>query len=1343
MNKFGANLHSVFFWTEKYEEWEFFNSKNYREEDGSFDLWSLDQATILGDKPSWAKTLEDKTKEEKEINAKTVWDLSNLQENILTTHQKAEQQTSSRNNESLSSSKEEVEISADADLVKLMDQIAKNNIDLPWNVDSWELSRTEKKLARASARVFLQLLEKSKDGKNMVKKMVSMCKNHSWEFTEEIAAKWKSDLGINSKEKDIQCFFQSYLEYQNRQTPYNHLRELMGFFCENGIDSVDKLKNELKTRSVKITKEEIRNAWQKLYREVHRTSEYGHEYTAIIDNHTWKEISRRPKNWEVEARFMVIKDRLSANNQISRRDKMLMLLWDYDLDGEVNWWDVAYKTGTQIMEAFTRTVAMHKGIDKNFNDNKAVENLVANANQYGLNIEWVDSVEALYQWMTKWPEWYEHTRKLQEFVKNLPVELWDVLKNWENAWTESLEHITSAMQLEQQEKEAIEKAAKEKAKEIVRDSEAKLKEVIKDDGERANITQQLLSQLPWMLIDKALEQQRGLALGVSMPLDKIIKWMSAWVNVWVDSNWKRSLWIFIGWDHKFNLSDSVDLSTAISAWAKLFFIPIVAASTELWIDVNQKSRKESLDAKWQQRATLWANVTVVWWVFSRWVSAWYENNQKFWIEKNAKNINNQIMDMMSNKDNGLLKDIKNISDEKVREWLSNKFPKSSEETLSDATKNLMLIIKQFKIDEKVTSVDIEAYSRVIADVFSEQWRNDAIVGISDGKRKITGWKVWIQFFAWYAPTIAAVLRFSKIHNVHTIESEHSRARRIDANVNGTWNSRPIALENGKSLWDKEVGVINNVLKAYKAKALLRYMLEDGKPGRIFVPSSLVDSMWINVRIANTEEMRWSVRVEQDGGYSFPANTTYRLFSDTGWNQGSLVLNIGADKSDVNNDILLWDAENMKALVWDKEIMWNKTRKDKEPVSVKSLSYSGPELMKQLFTPDVIEWLKKVDSSNRRKFSEFMRTKKDGEKTFDDMVEAAINVLWKDKKYDAIKAELSIPHKDAQQKIITEVAIKKQLIMDRIMAISADANVHQKYWLEAVVNGNKEVKWRWEAYKQLKWPNGKPIFSEINVDRNALVKNIEATGTEYKPELQENLLWATAFYHKNNTAKGLAMTWLWVTTVLWWQMAEISGKDKDKVENWFLGEGEWDSRIPWVLEGKSPIERSNLKRVLSDYIKKQGINFKSDTQDGELSTNKLEDLLKWKNVELHLDNSSEIVKVKLDVRYMFYLMWECANESVGMQLWNLEIIRQEEVSEYSTGKLVFNTAEGSSRVGAKQDNVSIWVAAWLWWKNKEEPQDNPWSDPNPWNPNPWSDPNPWNPNWWNPDPWTTWWNQWLD
>jgi hypothetical protein len=62
--------------------------------------------------------------------------------------------------------------------------------------------------------------------------------------------------------------------------------------------------------------------------------------------------------------------------------------------------------------------------------------------------------------------------------------------------------------LEEEQKKLLELASKQKAEEIVAAGEAQLKETIKDEKERADITQQLLDQLPSMLISKTMEQNR-------------------------------------------------------------------------------------------------------------------------------------------------------------------------------------------------------------------------------------------------------------------------------------------------------------------------------------------------------------------------------------------------------------------------------------------------------------------------------------------------------------------------------------------------------------------------------------------------------------------------------------------------------------------------------------------------------------------------------------------------------------------------------------------------------------------------------------------------------------------
>ena len=1233
-----------------------------------------------------------------------------------------------RGNESMGTAVETVDVSGDyEELSRILRNLARNkNLNYEWTNDSWKWSAKETKLAIASAKVFQELLSA-----RTLQKMVDVCKNHKWEMDKQEAEALKAELNINSDPRDIQSFYKSYQEYQNRNTEFKHLSDLMNFFLTQGIETIDDLKEKLSTWSKKITNTEISRMWDRLFRKVTGRETY-------FDAYMQQEVNHRPADWKEKSSFQIIKDRLNVEwNGMLQMDKMLALLWDFNLDWEVNSGDNGTKKWNQIADIFRRST-IDVG-NSEFNSDSAVRNLVAYANKFWLGLPTnISSVDSLYNWMIKWPEWYENTRKLQNFVKNLPIDLGDVLRNWENAWQESLSNMTSALKLEQQEREAAEKAAKEKAEEIVKSWEEKLKEVIKDVNDRANITQQLLAQLPWMLIEKALEQQWGLAVWAAVPLDQLIKWVSAGFNVWIDSNGKPTFWLFIGWDHRFNLSDSAGLSTAISAGTNLGFIPCVAASLELWVDANKKYREKSLDAKWEWIITLWANVALYWTIFSRWVSAWYENNKQAGIEKNTINIKNQINDLMSNPKDGLLNDIQNLSEEKVEEWLSNRFPGSSAEELQAATANIMSIIKHFKIDEKTTPDDVKLYAQVIADTFAEQWRNNALTWIADNKRKLSGWKVWVQFFAWYIPTVVAVAKFTKYYNARTVESEHSAARRVDAAVNGAWN-RSIDLWESKEVWSSQVSQINKVLELYWAsKDSLKYLgWKDGKQWRISVPASLENWMWVNVRVAET--MKWYVRAEADWSYSFPANAVYRLFEERGWDLKSVTLNIGSDRNN-ESDVSLSNKEWMDAFIWDKELMWTKRYEFKEwdPVSVENgLSYE-PDILKEIFTDDVINSLKTVDSSNRRKFSEFMKTKRDSNASFESMVNALKNVLWKDKKYEKIVARLDNPSTSSEE---------KQLIIDRIMAISADANVHQKWWLEAVVNGNKEVRWRWDYYKKetMVWPNGKPIFSEINVDRDALVKKIHESNN-YNAELQTNLLWATAFYHKNNTAKGLAMTWLWATTILWWQMTEISGADRTKVESWFLG-NEGDSYTPWVLE-KSPAELSNVKRIVSDYITRQGIEFRTDAWVGRLTDAQLKDLLKWKNIELNLDNSQEKVIVNLDVKYMFYLMWECANESVGMQLWKLWIKRQVEVEDYKEWSLFFNDVEWSSSVQISRRDAAVGVAfkaGKQWGENDaetnpgEDEEDIPWDwTTTPWATDWWSTGTWWTPNeWWE---WT-WGSQW--
>jgi hypothetical protein len=59
----------------------------------------------------------------------------------------------------------------------------------------------------------------------------------------------------------------------------------------------------------------------------------------------------------------------------------------------------------------------------------------------------------------------------------------------------------------------------------------------------------------------------------------------------------------------------------------------------------------------------------------------------------------------------------------IKETLKTQFTKATDKELDLAADNILSIIQQFKIDQQTTDKDLETYAQVIADVYSEQWRN--------------------------------------------------------------------------------------------------------------------------------------------------------------------------------------------------------------------------------------------------------------------------------------------------------------------------------------------------------------------------------------------------------------------------------------------------------------------------------------------------------------------------------------------------------------------------------------------------------------------------------------------
>lgn len=1199
------------------------------------------------------------------------------------------------------------------ELEKQLMNLAKNKkIDFDWTNNEWKCSGDEKKLATSSAKVFSETL--SKATVNWIpsfKAIFDMCREKmregKRELTKEEAQIWKTNLGINSKEWDIQNFYKAFLEYQNRNTQFTHLQGFMWFL--EWLQGKEDLMNQLKAnRSQKIEKSETKD-WQKQNKE--------------------KRWNRNKETWNEIGRYEAIKKRTETIKDPT--EQVLALLCDFNFDWEVNAWDVWYRTWTQFANVF-RTSLETQGL----RSNDAIGNLVEYATKMWINMtkNWVKvtDLKSFYEWMTYEEgndvQWYNNTKQLQNLLQNSSADFSDILTNWANAWKDTLDAIIRAEKIWNAEVQGeITEAINGKVSEILEEQRKKLNDMkwLGEDKKKLIMTH-LENQLKPAL--RECVQNWWTAVGVAVPL---IKWINAGLNVWISEKWEPILWLSISYGGSKKLSENTNLAVWANIWTNLLFIPCVTLSAEIWTDVKALRRNKDLKPMWVSTLTLWANVWVFGWLPTRWLSVWYENDKKWWIEKQAKNIHNvlekQALPWVT--DFAAHRTWIEVDDKKyLRDLLSVSFEKASPNDLDTAAENLWRVFETFKFDEKTTEEDKQIYAKVIADVFTDQWKNSAMIGITDNKRKISWWRLWVQFFAWFIPGISAVLKFTKYRNARTEESDNSKIRRVDAMVNWTWNRKIDLKEWSKYLGQEQVDLLNQALKWYWATKEVEYKDKwlDGQPldePRIVIPASLWKSIGIDVRVS--ADMAGYVKLDKAekhlGGevyYSFPANATYRLFLDTWLNQKTAILNIGW-MSNKESDVKITDAEKMNTLNWDKKLTDGKIYPEWWQYTEQPVTYEeSTEVLAYFQDQKVNDVIKKLDSYQWKKswkrFSEFMKNKVDALWSFEWQKTSLITVLQEYiKKFPKEKLLTNILNVLQDANVSPE---GHQLLMDRLMSISAKVDIPNKKTLDTTMSKRK-----WYKEASMKWPNGQAIFNKIGVDKYR--SSISSEIKEFQWKIMPDIVGATAFYHRNNTSKWLALTWLWVTSVLGWTVKSLEGNDKQIAKEWFLW-SEWTPYVPWVLDKeKSPMEWNNLKNVVTKHIKSLIKDLK-----WELSEWDIKKLLKWEEIEL--DNSSEKIKIKLDVDYVFYLMWECANESVGMRLWNLHVLHQ--VDDARQWELYFWEVNESGVVKDQQLGIAvgigagIWKKEWWWWETWQEwkiewPS---WNIPT-WGSRTWT----WNSGWW--------------
>lgn len=319
----------------------------------------------------------------------------------------------------------------------------------------------------------------------------------------------------------------------------------------------------------------------------------------------------------------------------------------------------------------------------------------------------------------------------------------------------------------------------------------------------------------------------------------------------------------------------------------------------------------------------------------------------------------------------------------------------------------------------------------------------------------------------------------------------------------------------------------------------------------------------------------------------------------------------------------------------------------------------------------------------------------------------------DNAFDALKKilnwKLNTPEFEAlktymESENITPVA--KILIVDRFKAIfSYNDKLVNPYnlWLQ--------LAHRWNVYKQLKWYDQSvdfPLTSDF--DYRSMVQSSLNELPTFKRELIPDLVWMTAFYRlwNKNAWRSYMMTELWWTSVLWSAARPIETADLNATKEWFLANLD-----------KSWVHKELLKNSLLIQI-----NDKLPEWDriSEMSDDTLKAILNWwENIDIWWKN----IKISCNPTYMFYLLWECANESIWVRLWKISISRawseaHSVTIDWTQRWLYSNWVEAQNRFDLWRRG---WVTLWVMVGNKKQEEPTP---PNQWT---WNNDTPPDPNQW--------------
>lgn len=212
---------------------------------------------------------------------------------------------------------------------------------------------------------------------------------------------------------------------------------------------------------------------------------------------------------------------------------------------------------------------------------------------------------------------------------------------------------------------------------------------------------------------------------------------------------------------------------------------------------------------------------------------------------------------------------------------------------------------------------------------------------------------------------------------------------------------------------------------------------------------------------------------------------------------------------------------------------------------------------------------------------------------------------------------------------------KSYIVDRMKQILAREPSYKLLTIWNILG--KHGWWEW-----VKWPSNMPFHADLKKEMQGLRDDIKKNhGKEpytTDPIIDPNLIWYTAFYRQ--LAQKYSITSLGETGYQW-EIKTISEANRENAKEWFL------NNFRMNTNEVNRFGKSLEAQFLAQWVI---VNILKDTHTKTIDI--IDHLMKWDEITI---DSWE--KISIDLDWVFYLLGDCCNESLGMKIKNIKIQKQ--------------------------------------------------------------------------------------